>query len=178
MPDPELEKVFNAHGFTDFKWIDPQKIVFGQWVRMKCMYGCGYYGYMATCPPNVPSVPECERFVKEYTKCAVFHFERQMKNPEDRHVWTKEINQRLYELELSVFKADHVKAFLLPTDSCELCSKCSSNREECRHPEQARPSADALGIDVYSTVRSIGYPIHVLSDYDQPMNRYAFLLIE
>jgi hypothetical protein len=35
-----------------------------------------------------------------------------------------------------------------------------------------------MAMDVFSTVRQCGYPIEVLSDYSQPMNRYAFLLIE
>jgi len=35
-----------------------------------------------------------------------------------------------------------------------------------------------MAIDVFSTVRQVGYPIQVLSDYDQAMNRYAFLLVE
>jgi hypothetical protein len=35
-----------------------------------------------------------------------------------------------------------------------------------------------MAVDVFSTVRSMGYPIEVLSDYRQTMNRYAFLLIE
>ncbi len=178
MDEKGFEAKFRDFGFTDLRWIDPQKIVLAQWVRMKCIYGCSYYGYLATCPPNVPTVAECERFIKEYSKCAVFHFEKRMDRPEDRHEWTKEVNQRLYELELHLFKSGYVKAFLLPMDGCELCKECTSKREECRHPEQARPTPDALGIDVYSTVRSIGYPIQVLSDYDQTMNRYAFLLIE
>jgi predicted metal-binding protein len=32
-------------------------------------------------------------------------------------------------------------------------------------------------VDVYSTVRRIGYEIRVLTDYDQKMNRYAFLMV-
>jgi len=175
---PDLESLFRDRGFTDFRWIDPQTIVFAQWVRMKCIYGCGSYGELATCPPNTPPVKECERFVREYTKCAVFHFEKKVEDPIDRHLWTKGVNQDLYGMELDLFKSGYVKAFLLPMDTCELCSDCAGNREDCRHPEQARPTPDALGIDVYSTVRSIGYPIQVLSDYDQTMNRYAFLLIE
>jgi hypothetical protein len=35
-----------------------------------------------------------------------------------------------------------------------------------------------MAVDVYETVRKIGYPIDVLYDYSQEMNRYAFLLIE
>jgi predicted metal-binding protein len=42
----------------------------------------------------------------------------------------------------------------------------------------SRPTPEALGIDVYSTVRKAGYPIQVLFEYSQKMNRYAFLLIE
>ena len=33
-----------------------------------------------------------------------------------------------------------------------------------------------MAVDVYSTVLRAGYPIEVLSDYNQAMNRYAFLL--
>jgi hypothetical protein len=35
-----------------------------------------------------------------------------------------------------------------------------------------------MAVDVFSTVRAAGYPIQVLSDPTQEMNRYAFLLIE
>jgi hypothetical protein len=35
-----------------------------------------------------------------------------------------------------------------------------------------------MAMDVFATVRKLGYPIEVLTDYDQAMNRYAFLLIE
>ena len=35
-----------------------------------------------------------------------------------------------------------------------------------------------MGIDVYATARDIGYPIQVLRDYKETMNRYAFLMIE
>jgi hypothetical protein len=34
-----------------------------------------------------------------------------------------------------------------------------------------------MAVDVFATVRKIGFPVEVLSDYDQPMNRYAMLLV-
>ncbi|MFH1219242.1 MAG: DUF2284 domain-containing protein [Candidatus Eisenbacteria bacterium] len=51
-------------------------------------------------------------------------------------------------------------------------------RGECRNPAAARPSPEAMAVDVFSTVRQWDYPIEVLTDYSQAMNRYAFLLIE
>jgi predicted metal-binding protein len=63
-------------------------------------------------------------------------------------------------------------------DACGFCETCAVTRTECKNPRFARPGADALGIDVYATVRKIGYPIQVLKEYKETMNRYAFLFIE
>ena len=42
----------------------------------------------------------------------------------------------------------------------------------------ARPSPESFCVDVFTTVRKYGYPIKVLRDYDQEMNRYAILMVE
>jgi predicted metal-binding protein len=174
----ELEALFAQHGYTDFRWIKPEDIVVSQWVRMKCTFGCGEYGRNATCPPNVPSVSECRRFFDEYSAAVIFHFERKVEKPEDRHAWSRGVNQELVKLEKTVFLAGYQKAFLLYMDSCCICAECPGKREECKNPRSARPSPESMAIDVFTTVRQYGYPIGVLSDYSQAMNRYAFLLIE
>ena len=173
-----VETLFEAHTFTDYRWIDPKEIVVAQWVRMKCTFGCSSYGSSASCPPNTPSVAECRRFFDEYTTAAVFHFEKAVDDPEDRKPWSKKLSRALLKLEREVFVSGHQKAFMLVADSCRLCTECPGGREACRHPEFARPSPEAMAVDVFSTVRKIGYPIQVLSDYHQPMNRYAILLVE
>jgi len=178
MTKKRLEEKFKKHKFKDFKWIDPKNIVVSQWVRMKCYYGCNEYGATATCPPNVPSVSECEKFFKEYKTVVVFHFEKKMPKPDDRFAWTRKVNLSLLKLEKDIFLSGYQKAFLLFLDSCNICPECTAKKEECREPKMARPTPEALGVDVYSSVRQIGYPIHVLPDYSQQMNRYAFLLIE
>lgn len=174
----QCESLFKEHGFSDFKWIDPKKIVVSQWVRMKCLYGCNEYGRTACCPPNVPAIPECERFFKEYDEAVVFHFEKKVEEPEDRFPWTKKVNKALFSLERDVFTSGFHKAFLLYMDTCILCKECTTSRSECKHPKQSRSAPEALGVDVFATVRQFGYTIQVLSDYDKTMNRYAFLLIQ
>lgn len=174
----KLEEKFLRLHFTDFRWIDPKKIVVSHWVRMKCQYGCNEYGRTATCPPNVPSVSECEKFFKEYREAVIFHFEKKVDKPEDRFAWTRKVNLKLLKLEREIFLSGNERAFLLFLDSCNICSDCSGRKEECKKPELARPSPEAMSVDVYATVRRIGYPIKVLSDYAQRMNRYAFLMIE
>jgi predicted metal-binding protein len=173
-----LEALIAKHGFADHKWINPRDIVVGQWVRMKCIFGCDEYGRTASCPPNVPSVAECRQFFDEYRTGVILHFEKQVDKPEDRHSWSRKVNQKLLKLERAVFVAGYEKAFLLFMDSCCICKECPGRREECKQPRSARPSPEAMAVDVFSTVRRYDYPIEVLSEYSQAMHRYAFLLIE
>jgi predicted metal-binding protein len=173
-----LEKIFKQFDLRDYQWIDPKKIIVSQWVRMKCMYGCGEYGNNACCPPNTPAVSECERFFKEYSDAVVFHFNTRVDKPEARHNWSKGINIKLSKLEREVFVSGHERAFMLFMDSCSICSECAASKEDCKNPGIARPSPESMAVDVYSTVRQFGFPIHVLAEYSQAMNRYAILLVQ
>ena len=178
MEKEALEALFKDHGFSDFKWINAKEIVVAQWVRFRCIFGCPNYGRKATCPPNMPSIEECRQMISEYSQAAVFHFEKTVKRVEDYAPWSREIVSNLMKLEREIFLSGYYKTLLLSFAACALCETCTGNRTECRNPKIARPGADAMGIDVYATVRSIGYPNQVVKDYEDTMNRYAFILIE
>jgi predicted metal-binding protein len=173
----KVDDILNAQGYSDYKWIDPKGIVVAQWVRMKCMFGCVEYGHGGACPPNTLSVAECERFFGEYSDGIILHFEGKMDKPEDRHVWSSKINAKLVELERAVFLAGFERAFLLFMDSCCFCRECSGERTICEKPRMARPAPEAMAVDVYSTVRKFGFEINVRTDYDQKMDRFAFLMV-
>jgi predicted metal-binding protein len=174
----DLEKLFLSNGFDDFRWTGGKGVVTGEWVRLKCMFGCKSYTKRACCPPNVPPVEECRRFFDDYSKVAVFHFQKTAASAEERHEWGKKVNESLLALEREVFLRGYYKAFLLFMDACRLCPQCAGTRDSCRNPASARPGVDAMAVDVFATVRSLGYPIEVLPDPGRMMNRYAFLLVE
>ncbi|NLC11380.1 MAG: DUF2284 domain-containing protein [Firmicutes bacterium] len=173
-----LEALFRKHGFNDFKWIKAGDIVVSQWVRFKCMFGCDSFGKQGACPPYVPSVAECREFISEYQHAALFHFSTSLEKPEDNRAWTRKVCTGLLKLERDVFLAGYYKAFLLFMGSCYICSECEGSRLSCKNLKLARPSPEALAIDVYATVRQYGYPIEVLQDYKQELNKYGILLIE
>jgi len=172
-----LNAIFKKKGYSDYKWIDPKKIIVSQWVRMKCKFGCGEYGRGGACPPNTPSVAECEQFFNEYSDAVILHFEGTMNKPEDRHSWSRKINAKLVKLEREVFLAGYERAFLLFMDSCCFCKECTGDRPTCKQPRMARPAPEAMAVDVYSTVRQFGFSINVRTNYDQKMDRYAFLMV-
>lgn len=90
----------------------------------------------------------------------------------------RKTNTRLLKLEKAAFLSGHQKAFLLFMDECRICKECPGARSECKNLQLSRPCPEGLGGDVFGTVRKLGFPIEVLTDYRQEMNRYSFLMIE
>jgi predicted metal-binding protein len=173
-----VEQLMTSAGFSDFRWTDGSKVAVARWVRMKCTYTCDAYGHQACCPPNVPPVPDCAEFFREYERIAVIHIEKAGDTEEALQAWKKQTNKRLLALERDVFLAGHHKAMVLFAGDCSLCPDCTAKPEDCRFPESSRPTPEALAVDVFATARSLDYPIEVLTDRSQMMNRYAFLLVE
>lgn len=174
----KLEAVFKSFNFNDYRWIKASQIEVAHWVRFKCTFGCTSYGKKGSCPPQVPSVEECRIFFSEYNDAVIFHFAKKVDRPEDRVAWSRELSKELVRLEREVFWEGYHKAFMLFMDECRLCSTCTGARVSCVNKDEARPGPESLAVDVFSTVRSSGYPIEVLRNYDEEMNRYAFLMVE
>lgn len=174
----KIESLLHAQGFDDFKWLDAQEIVVGEWVRLKCEFGCGSYGRMASCPPNTPSVEACRQFFSEYHRAIVLHFQMVAPDPTERRILNSRANLKLLKLEGAIFMAGYHKAFLLFMAPCVICPECVPNRVDCKEPKLCRPTPEGMAVDVYTTVRKLGFPIEVLTDLSQPMNRYAFLMVD
>lgn len=174
----KLETLFAAFNFNDYRWIKAAQIEVAHWVRFKCTFGCSSYGKKGTCPPQVPSVDECRAFFAEYEDAVIFRFIKKVDRPEDRIPWSRELSKELVRLERELFWSGYHKAFMLFMDECRLCDTCSGERISCLKKDDARPGPESLAVDVYATVRAIGYPIEVLRSYNQAMNRYAFLMVE
>jgi predicted metal-binding protein len=174
----KIESILKQNNISDYKWIQPSSVVFGEWVRMKCMYGCNNYGKRANCPPNVPPINKCKEFINEYSEIVIMHFENKFEKPEDRFDWTKKINADIINAEREVFLKGFYKAFALPVDSCRLCKECVDNKDKCNNNKYSRPAPDAFGIDVYKTARDNEYRINVLKSLNDKMDRFGFLLIE
>jgi predicted metal-binding protein len=172
-----LEGIFVRHGCPDFKWIKSRGIAVASWVRMKCSFGCPSFGKSLSCPPHVPSIPECRIFFDEYEDGALFHFTASVENPADRFPWSEEINKRLLRVEKDVFLHGYHKVFVLLVNECRKCTKCGANKAECPHPESVRPMPESLGVDLFSTARNCGYSVNVLTSEKEKMDRFAILLV-
>jgi predicted metal-binding protein len=173
----KIESLLLKQGFPDYRWIDPKEVVVAHWVRVKCLFGCSDYG-SGTCPPNTPSVNDCDSFFKEYESGLVIRLSKFADKSSYPNDWSGEMTNKLLEIEREIFLSGFQKVFLLNQTCCSLCKDCSGNRLDCKDKTKSRPSPESFAVDVYKTVRNIGLEINVVADTPAEINRIAILLIE
>lgn len=151
-------------GVKDAKIIPAKSIVAAEWVRLKCQFGCDGYGWKLTCPPYSPTPEQTKRMLACYEYGLLVHGDEYA-----------DIRNIVFRLEREIFLDGYHKAFGMGAGPCNLCAKCPKS---CKHPDEARPSMEACGIDVFGTVRANGFPIKVLKTTTCKCNYYGVVLIE
>ncbi|PIV54238.1 hypothetical protein COS16_11505 [Candidatus Desantisbacteria bacterium CG02_land_8_20_14_3_00_49_13] len=151
-------------GAKNAKVIRASSIKTAEWVRMKCQFGCDGYGHALTCPPNSPAPQQTKKMLGDYKYALLVHGGE----------WT-DIRKAVAVLEREMFLDGFYKAFAMAAGPCNLCSRCP---QHCAHPEKARPSMEACGIDVYRTAHNNGFPIKVAKTRNAKGNYYGVVLIE
>ncbi|MFA5115380.1 MAG: DUF2284 domain-containing protein [Candidatus Omnitrophota bacterium] len=151
-------------GAKEAKTISVKTIVAAEWVRMKCQFGCDGFGQSLTCPPYSPMPDFTRRMVSYYKHALLIHGDEYA-----------DVHSIIPRLEREIFLDGYYKAFGMGAGPCNLCARCAKS---CRHPDKTRPSLEACGIDVYSTVRANGFPIKVLKTEGCSGNYYGIVLIE
>ncbi|MBD3286952.1 hypothetical protein GF359_09905 [candidate division WOR-3 bacterium] len=147
--------------------VPAETVVVAQWVREKCRFGCPGYGKNLMCPPNTPTPFQTRKMIDSYKVALLIHGTE--KTP---------INRIVEKLEKSMLLDGFEKSFGMGAGPCFLCEDCPDDASGCRYPDKARPSMEACGIDVYSTVRAHGFPIEVLKTMEDKPNYYGLILIE
>lgn len=162
----EVEDVIRSHGSKDFARVDTSDVVTGEWVRMKCQFGCGGYGMCLTCPPHSPTPERTRRMLDQYKTAYLIW-------------WGSDSPGReaVVDVEREVFLKGYWRAFLMAMGPCGLCGPCPLERP-CRHPYQSRPAMEACGIDVFETAHRAGFPIEVVTCHEDVPNFYSLLLVQ
>jgi predicted metal-binding protein len=181
-----LCKLARKLGATNAVSLDAHKVVVDERVRLKCSVPvCDDYGVNLMCPPNVMSVNEFRGIAAKYKQAILIQIETPI--PAEMRKETKKADNvaNLYRSDLFLksyrkhfdpvkLKLHHIvckieaKAFELGYrfavgfigGSCKLCPSCVTvnSGRPCRHPFQARPSMEAMGIDAFQTAANAGLP--------------------
>lgn len=159
-------------GAVDAKVVPTNLIVVDERARYKCMYPpCRWYGSSAICPPHLKMTPDVtERLVQKYKYGILIRLEtppEHLAGPE----WTelhKSHELKLKEIVASVmgeaFNMGYHLNLGFAAGECSICLpkglECTAIHGMCRNPFKAIPAMEAAGIDVYTTVRNVGWEIY------------------
>jgi len=145
--------------------ISPREVVTAHWVRWKCRFGCDGFGSSLCCPPHSPTPEETRKVLDEYERAVLFEAER------------RQPTKIAAALERELFLEGFHKAFGMGAGPCRLCETCAFE-EGCRRVEEARPSMEACGIDVFATARGQGFEIQVIRETTDPQHYFGLVLID
>ncbi|NIS59344.1 MAG: DUF2284 domain-containing protein [Proteobacteria bacterium] len=164
----ELVGIAIKRGATEAKIIPVHEIVLDERVRLKCLVPlCNEYGNHLLCPPNSPSLVQFREALKKYSNALLI----QLRTPRDRlssqseQGLKKAIYARANELHEIVNSVERLAQELHFTfaagfigGACKLCTPCVGVKSgrPCKHPFKARPSMEAVGIDVHLTAQKTG----------------------
>lgn len=158
-------KRFLEEGALRAEIVSPREVETASWVRWKCQFGCGGYASTLMCPPHTPAPEETRKLLDGYKTGILF---------EGTYANTKKIAVRM---EREIFLSGFEKALGLGAGPCRFCPSCAFG-DGCRNPDRARPSMEACGIDVFTTVRKFGFSIDVVRTREDPQHYFGLVLIE
>jgi len=146
-----------SYGLTAIFPFAIDKIEVAEWVRLKCHYGCNRFDSNWTCPPATPGPDKVRAILDEYelalllvgTKnCSDFYLNNGRKRSGQVRCWKGTIS-----LERMLFLEGYYKAFSLVGECCALCKECAYP-DDCRFPQEKRPSVESFSIDVIGTLKT------------------------
>lgn len=163
----EIGQCLLAEGACAFRVIDAHDIVVDERVRLKCQIPrCDSFGRNLMCPPHVPSVASFREALARFSRALLIQVSAPLAgNPENRPA--AEIFAaagKLHDLVNRSEKQAFEKGFRFATGliggCCRLCETCIAVEagQACRYPFKARPSMEAMGIDVVATTEKAGLP--------------------
>jgi len=135
-------------------------------VNFKCQVPlCQNYGRSHVCPPFVMASEKFSTVLARYKFAILVQVAQPaLEEGADREKLAREqitkLNDAVAKLERDAMYMGYRFAAGLGGGPCPYCEKCNApDGGDCRHPFKARPSMEALGIDVVQTAENAGMHI-------------------
>jgi predicted metal-binding protein len=187
--EDELKKMAFKDGAIVLLPIDPNEVVVGNWVRLKCQYGCPSYAKKLSCPPYSPKPDDTRKILDEYSKAYLIGYSgsifKKYGTEEFSEIFPKalkDIRKSIFELERLAFLSGYYKSFTYGfCGPCTMCEQCvvEDGILTCKSAKESRPSMEAAGIDVFKTVINAGLKLKVQKEINpDELRMFTLLLLE
>ncbi len=191
-------------GASDARIIPASQVVVEDRVVLKCRVGCNHYGKTLACPPYTPSAEEFRKIVSEYSYAMFIKFtsraeadselQKNLAKAERNDALSSDVKAKADEfwkrwkedkrqmletvvaLEKAAMRSGYSLALSFVSGACQLCEKCNIENRICAHPELARYSEDAVGVNVKKTAKNAS--IEFSTTWEKNPASFTLLLID
>lgn len=163
-PDSFLEHataLARQHGIAVCRDVDPRLLRPEERIRALCREDkCGNWRKHHMCPPLLGDLRRAHELLERYAHGVLLQWSRELDAKHDR-AGVERSKVDFHRLILAVEEGLRARgfggAFGLIGGSCGLCAPCTAARgEPCPLPHEARPSLEALGVDLLSLLARLG----------------------
>lgn len=172
-------------GAADAKVIPASWVPVDERVRMKCLIPrCARVGESPNCPPYTPEPDMVRRTFSKYSWAVLIrtdirslrdYMAESVKTPADRRKalsYHAETARIVAALEGLAYRDGYYLALGLGGGSCknhlcngQVCQFLDAGR--CRFPLRAKPSMEAMGIDVFALVNKVGWQVYPVASREE-----------
>lgn len=165
----KIEEYAVKLGMTACKEINPEILVPEERIRAYCVENkCGNYGKNYTCPPHAGSLDEIKAKIGKFKQGLLFQYSAAIEVNRDMKAVLKtkdDFHKKILKLEDLLKKQGVSDRWGMIGGNCGLCETCGVVKgKTCRHPDKARISLEALGIDVGAVLEKLGLKLEFQKD--------------
>lgn len=133
-----------------YEFIDSSELMFSENIRYICKTECPMYAKSWACPPGVGEVEECKERCLKFKEGLMITTVTEVNDIADieETLSTRAEHEAVTRQVRDLVAAQGCKTYVLSTEACAHCEKCSYPDEPCRHPEYMFPCVESHGIVV------------------------------
>jgi len=141
-----------------YEWILTEELTFSERVRRVCETECPMYGKAWSCPPGVGSVEACRARCLSYPEALLLTTAAEVCDAADMEetLATRGAHEAVTRQAERLLRSRGLETYVLSTEACTRCSKCTYPDAPCRFPEEMYPCTESHAIIVTDIAEKYG----------------------
>jgi predicted metal-binding protein len=162
--------------FTEVKFIYSAQVIVQYGIRQRCQYSCELAHQSTLSPPLSAAANDTRRMLDEFRYGLMVRREVPISDTEFRDVW-KDFSEKMLEFERESFLRGFPKAFVPAVGSC-LFGHVDESLRPCEYPGKARPTFEAVGVNLGETLEMINWEKHLVRDAHEDFPMFGLIMLE
>ncbi len=158
MDKAKLESELAGLPILQYEFIRTEELTFSDRIRRICETECPMYGKTWACPPGVGSPAECRARCLAYPEALLLTTVAEVRDIADieETLATRGAHEEVTRAAEQLLRAQGLETYVLSTEACTRCGKCTFPDAPCRHPDEMYPCTESHTIVVTDIAERYG----------------------